>query len=69
MFESLAPLAVAMRYLPVLVLLWLAVFFGRSLRAGVVPLIERIARVGKPDLSPALCRYTRRLTALMSAPS
>lgn len=64
MFESLAPLAVAMRYLPVLVLLWLAVFFGRSLRAGAVPLIERIARVGKPDLSPALCRYTRRLTAL-----
>ena len=62
--ESLAPLAVAMRYLPMLVLLWLAVFFGRTLRAGAVPLIERVARVGKPDLSPALCRYTRGLTAL-----
>ena len=62
--DSLAPLAVATRYLPMLVLLWLAFFFGRTLRAGAVPLIERIARVGKPDLSPALCRYTRRLTAL-----
>lgn len=29
-----------------------------------MPLIERVARIGKPDLSAALCRYTRRLTAL-----
>lgn len=47
---------------PAIVLLWLAVFFGRTLRAGKTPLIERIARVSKPDLSQALCRYTRRLT-------
>lgn len=47
---------------PAMVLLWLAVFFGRTLRAGQMPLIERIARVGKPDLSQALCRYTRKLT-------
>ena len=37
-----------MRYLPTLVLLWLAVFFGRTLRAGAMPLIERVARIGKP---------------------
>jgi uncharacterized membrane protein len=53
-----------LRYLPPLVLMWLAFFFGRSLRNGVVPLIERIARQGKPHLSEALCRYTRYLTAL-----
>ena len=47
---------------PPAVLLWLAVFFGRTLRAGNVPLIERIARVSKPDLNQALCRYTRKLT-------
>ena len=66
LFESLALLAPALGYLPTLVLLWLAFFFGRPLRPGAVPLIERIARVGKPDLSPALCRYTRRLTAMWS---
>ena len=66
LFESLALLAPALGYLPTLVLLWLAFFFGRTLRPGAVPLIERIARVGKPDLSPALCRYTRRLTAMWS---
>ena len=65
--DSFSPLAAAMRYLPVLVLLWLAFFFGRTLRAGEMALIERIARVAKPDLSPALCRYTRRLTALWAA--
>ena len=51
------------RYVPTLVLLWLAFFFGRTLRSGATPLIERIARRGKPVLSAALCRYTRRLTA------
>lgn len=54
------------RVVPVLVLGWLAFFFGRTLRAGHVPLIERVARVRDPALSPALCRYTRRLTALWS---
>ena len=64
----MAPLASAsLRYLPSLVLLWLAVFFGRTLRAGEMPLIERVARVGKPGLSPPLCRYARTLTALWCA--
>jgi uncharacterized membrane protein len=64
-FDSVAPLAVAgLRFVPPLALLWLAFFFGRTLRAGEMPLIERVARIGKPDLSVALCRYTRRLTAL-----
>lgn len=64
LFDSLPPLAAGLRYVPTLFLLWLAFFFGRTLRPGVTPLIERIARVGKPDLCPALCRYTRRLTAM-----
>jgi uncharacterized membrane protein len=49
-------------YLPPLVLLWLAVFFGRTLRPGSTPLIERIARRSSPALSAPLCRYTRGLT-------
>ncbi len=62
--DSLAPLAAAIaRWLPALALLWLAILFGRTLRPGAVPLIERIARIGKPGLSAALCRYTRVLTA------
>jgi uncharacterized membrane protein len=52
---------------PTLVLLWLAFFFGRTLQPGATPLIERIARQGKPVLSPTLCRYTRGLTALWCA--
>ena len=63
MFEWLAPLAATgASYLPTVVLVWLAVFFGRTLLAGEAPLIERVARIHKPDLSMALCRYTRRLT-------
>ncbi|HSV70367.1 MAG TPA: hypothetical protein VLI72_09660 [Methylibium sp.] len=50
------------RLLPALALGWLAFSFGRTLRRGCVPLIERIARVGDPALEPALCLYTRRLT-------
>ncbi len=53
--------------LPVLALVWIAVFFGRTLRAGQTPLIERIARASLPALSPSLCRYTRQLTAAWSA--
>lgn len=65
MFDSIAPLASAgLGFVPVLALLWLAVFFGRTLRAGETPLIERVARINKPMLSPTLCRYTRALTAL-----
>jgi len=51
----------------VLVLLGLAVVFGRTLRGGDVPLIERVARIGKPALSAPLCRYTRGLTAVWAA--
>lgn len=60
-------LAAGVRYLPPLVLLWLAYFFGRTLRAGATPLIERIARHSNPALPPPLCRYTRRLTAFWCA--
>jgi uncharacterized membrane protein len=52
------------RFVPPLILLCLAYFFGRTLRPGALPLIERIARQGKPGLSEPLRRYTRRLTAL-----
>ena len=55
------------RILPVLVLGWLAFFFGRTLRAGQVPLIERIARVSEPELPQPLLRYTRWLTAIWAA--
>ena len=55
------------RVLSVLVLGWLAFFFGRTLRAGQVPLIERIASVSEPELPQPLVRYTRRLTAIWSA--
>jgi uncharacterized membrane protein len=43
---------------------WLAIFFGRTLPAGRVPLIERIARVSEPHITRALQRYTRLLTAI-----
>ena len=59
--------ALLWRAVSAFMLLWLAVFFGRTLRAGQVPLIERIARVSEPALPPPLCRYTRRLTALWCA--
>jgi uncharacterized membrane protein len=50
------------RWLTPLVLLWLAYVFGRTLRPGAMPLIERIARHSTPALSSALARYTRGLT-------
>ncbi|MBS0447463.1 MAG: hypothetical protein JSR59_16100 [Proteobacteria bacterium] len=50
-----------------LVLLWLAAVFGRTLIGDTTPLIERIARRSTPELPPALCRYTRRLTAIWCA--
>jgi uncharacterized membrane protein len=52
------------RAVSLLGLAWLAFFFGRTLRAGYTPLIEQFARVGTPDLSPALCIYMRRLTGI-----
>lgn len=54
------------RSLSVLMLGGLALFFGRTLLPGQVPLIERIARVSSPELAPALARYTRTLTAIWS---
>ncbi|HSI59813.1 MAG TPA: hypothetical protein VLA16_19785 [Ideonella sp.] len=57
-------LGAGMHYLPPMVLLWLAFFFGRTLRPGLTPLIERVARRGDPALPAVLCRYTRGLTAL-----
>lgn len=56
--------AVIWRSASVLMLAWLAAFFGRTLLPGRVPLIERIARISEPALPPELCRYTRRLTAV-----
>jgi uncharacterized membrane protein len=55
---------------PVAVLAFIAWMFGRTLRAGQVPLISRIvaALEGKPamQLAPELQRYARRLTAAWS---
>lgn len=56
-----------LRWLPVAALVALAVFFGRTLAPGRMPLIERIARVGLPDMPAALRQYTRGLTALWCA--
>ncbi|MGL6113196.1 MAG: hypothetical protein ACRC2B_24150 [Rubrivivax sp.] len=53
-----------LRYLQPLVLLWLAFFFGRTLRAGSTPLIERVARRSNAMLPAPLGRYTRWLTAI-----
>lgn len=56
----------AVRGIPAIGFILLAGFFGLSLLPGRTPLIEQIARVGKPDLTQALVRYTRWLTALWS---
>lgn len=53
-----------LRYLQPLVLLWLAFFFGRTLRPGVKPLIERIALRSNAKLPAPLRRYARWLTAI-----
>jgi len=58
---------IAWRAASFLMLGWLAVFFGRTLRAGNEALITRIARVGEPALPAHLVRYTRRLTAVWVA--
>jgi uncharacterized membrane protein len=55
------------RGVTVLVLGWLAYFFGRTLRPGAIPLIERIAAVSEPEPTPSLRRYTRVLTAVWCA--
>ena len=57
-------LAQAVGWVPPVPLLALAWFFGRTLRPGSVPLIERICRRAFPSPSARMCRYTRGLTAL-----
>lgn len=59
--------ALAWGAIPLLMLGWLAFFFGRSLRPGQEALITRIARVSDPALPAGLVRYTRRLTAVWCA--
>lgn len=54
-------------YLPPLLLPGaLCATFGLSLRAGHTPLISAIANAARGPLTPALWRYTRRLTAFWS---
>jgi uncharacterized membrane protein len=60
-------LALAWRGFSLLMLGWLAVFFGRTLLPGREALITRIARVSDPQLAPDLVRYTRALTGVWSA--
>lgn len=60
-------IAALWRVVSILVLAWLAFFFGRTLRHGQTPLIERFARVGNPAMTPELCGYTRRLTGVWCA--
>ena len=52
---------------PVVIYLALAVWFGRTLLPGRVPLISRFASLERGDLEPVLARYTRRLTAIWTA--
>lgn len=49
-----------------LVLGWLAWRFGKTLRYRETPLIEQIARVSTPGLTPELIRYARLLTTIWS---
>ena len=62
-----ARLAQVLHWVSPLVLVWLAFCFGRTLRPGAMPLIERIGRRAIAAPSVRLCRYTRRLTALWCA--
>ena len=50
-----------------MIYLALAVWFGRTLLPGRVPLISRFASLERGDLEPVLARYTRRLTAIWTA--
>jgi uncharacterized membrane protein len=58
----------ALAYLPPLAAFaFMAYFFGRTLQAGRVPFIVRVARMEHPDLPPDMEAYARRLTALWTA--
>jgi uncharacterized membrane protein len=46
---------------------FMAFLFGRTLRAGCEPLINRIARKEHPDLPPDMARHARWLTGVWSA--
>ena len=52
---------------PLAAFAFMAYFFGRTLRAGSEPLINRIARKEHPDLPPDMARHARWLTGLWSA--
>jgi len=52
---------------PVVIYLALAVWFGRTLLPGRVPLISRFASLERGELEPVLAHYTRRLTAIWTA--
>src|SRR5262245_31544114 len=49
---------------PVVINVFLCVFFGLTLRRGREPLITRFARLEHDVLPPQVARYTRRLTVL-----
>jgi len=51
---------------PLAAFAFMAFFFGRTLRAGSEPLINRIARKEQSELPPDTARYARKLTALWS---
>jgi uncharacterized membrane protein len=58
----------ALAYLPPLAAFaFMAYFFGRTLKAGRVPFIVRVARMEHPDLPQDMEAYARRLTALWTA--
>lgn len=52
---------------PLAAFAFMAVFFGRTLRAGEEPLIQRIARKMDPALPADVERYTRALTVIWTA--
>ncbi len=60
-------MAALWRVVSLMALVWLAIFFGRTLRSDQTPLIERFARVSNPAMSPEFCTYTRRLTGIWCA--
>ncbi|MEP7068233.1 MAG: hypothetical protein ABI789_03285 [Usitatibacter sp.] len=52
---------------PLAAFAFMAYFFGRTLRAGSEPLINRIARKEHPDLPRDMARHARWLTGLWTA--
>ena len=59
----LFPTISALSY-PVVINLMMLVWFAQSLRAGQVPLVERIARIKEPELEEKGVHYTRQVTKL-----